>query len=161
MTPCLASGEGCRTIIARSGRIAAFALLSPPSSTPCDLARRPAVLQAISDISMDRAAVIRNVLLLCLALAAASARADTPQYCDEYANQAVMSGAVNHDRACRQSGPRWALKYREHYDWCLGVPHNVAHAERLARQKAIQACKAAGESGEIGGGPVEPRRTPQ
>ena len=100
----------------------------------------------------------RFALSLGLALAASAAHADTPEYCDEYANQAVMSGSVNHDRACRQSGPRWALNYREHYDWCLAVPHNVAHSERLARQKAIQACKAAGESGEMGGGPATRER---
>jgi len=97
----------------------------------------------------------RLALAVCAVLAitdaATTARADTPQYCDEYANQAVMSGAVNHDRACGQSGPRWAVKYMDHYNWCLAAPHNVAHSERLARQKAIQACKAAGENGEMGG----------
>ncbi len=68
------------------------------------------------------------------------ARAQSDQWCNEYANQAVISAAQNKDFGCGFNGGRWGFDYRVHYNWCMTVPQPAAMQERLARQAATKSC---------------------
>ena len=76
-----------------------------------------------------------------LALACTTvASAQSPRWCNEYANQAVISATQNKTMGCGFWGGRWGFNYRVHYNWCMSVPQDVALQERLLRQRAIQSC---------------------
>ncbi len=68
------------------------------------------------------------------------ARADSPQYCNEYSNQAMIAAAQNMSHGCGFGGPRWGLDYQVHYNWCLSAPHGAVLQERLARAAGIVQC---------------------
>jgi len=68
------------------------------------------------------------------------ALAQSDQWCNEYANQAVISASQNKDFDCGLTGGRWGFDYRVHYNWCMTVPQPVSLQERLARQASIKKC---------------------
>jgi len=71
---------------------------------------------------------------------AGSAAADSPAYCNEYANQAVISATQNASFHCGFTGNRWSFNYQEHYGWCLTAAHSQTLSERLIRKNAIVSC---------------------
>jgi hypothetical protein len=71
---------------------------------------------------------------------AGGALAQSDQWCNKYANQAVISAAFNKAYGCGFTGGRWGFDYRVHYNWCITVPQPVAMQERLARQANIKSC---------------------
>jgi hypothetical protein len=77
--------------------------------------------------------------MCCLAMGD-GAFAQTPQWCNEYANQAVISATQNKDFDCGFKGGRWGFDYLVHYNWCMTVPQPVSLQERLARQAGIKSC---------------------
>ena len=67
--------------------------------------------------------------------------AQTQHWCNEYANQAVISAMQNRSYGCGFTGLRWSSSYRVHYSWCITVPQPVSLQERLARQAGIKSCR--------------------
>jgi len=66
-----------------------------------------------------------------------SAIADSPAYCNEYANQAVISATQNASFHCGFTGSRWSFNYQEHYGWCVTAPHSQTVSERLIRHQGL------------------------
>ncbi len=71
---------------------------------------------------------------------AGSAIADSPGYCNEYANQAVISASQNATFHCGFTGSRWSFNYQEHYGWCVTASHSQTVSERLIRKNGIVSC---------------------
>jgi hypothetical protein len=86
------------------------------------------------------AAAIGGLMLGFIAGGSDPALAQSDQWCNEYANQAVISATQNKDFDCGFTGGRWGFDYRVHYNWCMTVPQPVAMQERLARQGGIKSC---------------------
>jgi len=88
-----------------------------------------------------RTLFLAAILLLGLAIGSVDdARAQSAQWCNEYANQAVISATQNKDYGCGFTGGRWGFDYQVHYGWCMTVAQPVAMQERLARQASIKKC---------------------
>jgi hypothetical protein len=83
-----------------------------------------------------------SVITICgvTAAGAGDVVAQSDQWCNEYANQAVISATQNKDFDCGLTGGRWGFDYRVHYNWCMTVAQPVAMQERLARQAGIKKC---------------------
>jgi len=86
-------------------------------------------------------------MLLIVSLSAAlpvATNAAEPGFCRDYAATAVrqVQAALSVPR-CRpgMNGPRWAVEYRVHFDWCLGASYDAAHSEQAARASFIYACR--------------------
>jgi hypothetical protein len=79
-----------------------------------------------------------------VALAPPGARAADPGFCHDYATAAVrqVQAALSVPR-CRggMNGPRWAVEFHVHYDWCLGASYEAAGGERDARRRYIDYCR--------------------
>jgi hypothetical protein len=89
------------------------------------------------------AVIASSGLISGLILASASgALAQSDQWCNEYANQAVIATTQNKDFGCGFNGGRWGFDYRVHYNWCMTVPQPIAVQERLARQANIKSSTA-------------------
>jgi hypothetical protein len=76
-----------------------------------------------------------------ISVSAGSAFAQSPGFCNDYANQAVISATQNRDMGCGFSGRRWTLNYQEHFGWCMSANPNDVISERLTRKHMIQACR--------------------
>jgi hypothetical protein len=76
-----------------------------------------------------------------IAVTAGSAFAQSPGFCNEYANQAVISATQNRDMGCGFSGRRWTFNYQEHFGWCMSANPQDAMNERITRKHMIQACR--------------------
>jgi len=61
-------------------------------------------------------------------------------FCNEYANQAVISASMNMSHGCGFTGSRWGLDYRVHFNWCMSASNDDAMSERMLRKQGIQAC---------------------
>ena len=65
-------------------------------------------------------------------------------FCRDYAR-----AAVNQVRAARSSpncapgarGPRWAMDWQVHFNWCLGASYKAVGAERDARTEYLRSCR--------------------
>jgi hypothetical protein len=98
---------------------------------------------------------MKTVMLLCSALmlgaalssfAPMPASAAGPGFCRDYARAAVRQAHVARDfRRCERAvivnPARWTERWQTHFDWCLGVPPNVANAERAARRIHLEECR--------------------
>jgi hypothetical protein len=69
-----------------------------------------------------------------------AARAETPEYCRDYAAAAVIKAGENLAFRCGYSGTRWATSYAVHYAWCLGAIRPDTIKERFARRHMIILC---------------------
>lgn len=69
-----------------------------------------------------------------------SAHAAPADYCNDYANQAVILASQNMSHGCGFTGLRWVTDYRTHYNWCLGAPMAAAVQERALRAQGVVAC---------------------
>lgn len=85
----------------------------------------------------------KRILISAILLGASlsGALAASPQYCEEYANQAVISATQNKERGCGYQGGRWGFNYAVHFNWCRTVSPSAAMSERLTRKYAIQGCQ--------------------
>jgi hypothetical protein len=68
------------------------------------------------------------------------ARAESPEYCRDYAAAAVIKAGENMAFRCGYSGPRWIANYAVHFRWCLAAPRSDTVRERFARRHMIRAC---------------------
>ena len=85
------------------------------------------------------ALVLAFILVITLALTG-WARAESLQYCRDYAAAAVIKADENLAFRCRYKGPRWATNYALHLNWCLAMPRPVTIRERMIRRRMIIAC---------------------
>ena len=77
--------------------------------------------------------------------AAFSAQAADPQFCADYAGNAVHQFEVAnaHPRRCMsqiRDWGRWSADYQHHYNWCLNVSREQAWGERNARRSMLDGC---------------------
>ena len=79
-----------------------------------------------------------------LAALAAPASAADPDFCAQYARQAVHEVDVNMTiPGCFKGFDlRWNRDYGHHYGWCLGVSYAQANAEREYRRGRLDECRA-------------------
>jgi hypothetical protein len=84
-----------------------------------------------------RAAIIAGLTVLSIE----TASAQSPGFCNEYANQAVISASQNRGMGCGYSGLRWSFSYQAHFNWCMSSNPNNAMSERFTRKHMIQACR--------------------
>ena len=91
-------------------------------------------------VKRSTAALIAGTAIATGLIGGTAVRAQSDQWCNEYANQAVISAAQNKDFDCGYTGGRWGFDYRVHYNWCMTVPQPVSLQERLARQAGIKKC---------------------
>ena len=89
--------------------------------------------------------------------AAYTAQAADPDFCHQYATQAVIQvhRALDHHRCDRMivaqriadhrseadDAARWSLDFRRHYDWCRGVGREQARSEGIGRLDILSACE--------------------
>ncbi len=78
-----------------------------------------------------------------LAALSAPAWAADPQFCAEYARDAVRQVDVNMSiPGCfRGFDARWNRDYGVHYGWCLGAPYEAANRERAIRAQRLRECR--------------------
>jgi len=84
-----------------------------------------------------------KTMMICAAVLAGSALpalADSPQYCAEYSNQAMIAASQNMSHGCGFTGGRWGLDYQTHYNWCVSAPHDAVVQERQLRAAGIVQC---------------------
>lgn len=98
---------------------------------------------------MKIAALPFSALLVAAALSSWSptpASAAGPEFCRDYARAAVRQGEAARqvrrcERAVLNNPARWTLRWQTHFDWCLGVPPQVANSERAARRIHLEECR--------------------
>ena len=89
--------------------------------------------------------------------AAYTAQAADPDFCHEYARQAVIQfqRSLEHHRCQRMivaqrvadgrseadDAARWSPDYRQHYDWCRGAGRDKARSESIGRLDILSACE--------------------
>lgn len=82
---------------------------------------------------------------LALAVALPQARGADPVFCRNYAVAALrqVHAALDNPR-CRYHlmGPRWSTDIHVHFGWCRTVPPEDAMAERDARTRRLERCRA-------------------
>ena len=80
-----------------------------------------------------------------LALSASAFAAD-PNFCAEYARDAVRQTDHNMSIPGCFHGfdARWNRDYGVHYGWCLGAPYEAANRERAIRAERLRECRFGG-----------------
>ncbi len=79
-----------------------------------------------------------------LATLSVPALAADPQFCANYARDAVHEVNVNMaiPGCFKGFNPRWNRDYGVHYGWCLGASYDAANAEREYRRARLSECRA-------------------
>ena len=106
--------------------------------------------------SFSRSAVVVAALLFGSG-GAYTAQAADPDFCHDYARQAVIqfNRSLEHHRCGRMivaqriadhrseadDAARWSADYRHHYDWCRGVDRDKARSEGIGRLDILSACE--------------------
>lgn len=77
-------------------------------------------------------------------MAAAGAFAADPEFCEDYARQAVHQAERARELPyCEHGahGPAWSMDYRQHYEWCRSVHHRDAERASEMRHEHLEACR--------------------
>jgi len=82
-----------------------------------------------------------TIIIAGLLASAGSALAQSLGFCNDYANQAVISAVQNHDMSCGYSGLRWTANYQAHFSWCMSANPGHVMSERYARKHMLHACQ--------------------
>jgi hypothetical protein len=94
--------------------------------------------------TLRQLSAVAAAAIFSLALVPPGAWAADPGFCRDYATAAVrqVQAALAVPR-CRggMNGPRWAVEFHIHYDWCLGASYEAAGGERDARRHYIDYCR--------------------
>lgn len=72
------------------------------------------------------------------------ARAGDPGFCQNYAQSAMNEIQRAHqipNCAYRLNGGRWNFNYNSHFNWCMGVPYEIAERERHERREFLERCE--------------------
>jgi hypothetical protein len=89
--------------------------------------------------------LMRKTVLAAATLAALSAPAlaADPNFCGEYAHDAVRQVDVNMSiPGCFHGfNARWNRDFGVHYGWCLGAPYEAANSERAIRAQRLRECR--------------------
>ncbi|THD43222.1 MAG: hypothetical protein E7774_13570 [Bradyrhizobium sp.] len=89
--------------------------------------------------------LIKQIVLAAATLTALSAPslAADPNFCAEYARDAVRQVEVNMATpGCfRGFDARWNRDYGVHYGWCLGASYEAANGERALRAHRLRECR--------------------
>ena len=89
--------------------------------------------------------LMRKTVLAAATLAALSAPAlaADPNFCAEYAHDAVRQVDINMSvPGCFHGfNPRWNRDYGVHYGWCLGASYEAANSERAIRAERLHECR--------------------
>ena len=73
-------------------------------------------------------------------LAATSASATSPGFCEGYAKSAVHQYNRNIVKGCGYAGWRWHAWYKGHYQWCRSTSKHFARSERIQRFVMLKQC---------------------
>jgi|SRR5579864_4246745 len=71
-------------------------------------------------------------------------RAADPGFCQDYARSAMNEIQRAHqipNCAYRLNGGRWNFNYNAHFNWCIGVPYDLAEHERYERRQFLERCE--------------------
>jgi hypothetical protein len=110
------------------------------------MAKRPRLPRSIAPPQPDKEIIpMKKFFLAAATLAALSAPAwaADPQFCAEYARDAVRQVDVDMSiPGCfRGFDARWNRDYGVHYGWCLGAPYEAANRERAIRAQRLRECR--------------------